>query len=245
MPIAATIRRTLGNWSRRSSGIRVRVALYSAYCSWRKVGPCEVERDRDVPRPDVLEPSEHDAREAEHRVDEFAFARGERRKREIPAIDEPVPVEQHQAVHRVECTGDGAGHSAGAASLQAWRRPARLAGGRPEGASPRFGRVFGRGLPLREFGCRRSSPAGASPPRRRAISMTAVSPEYPPPRRCAPVVSVLPVRAVRRAELDESESSEASARAYRRHHRYSPQTGSARETRPDAAIARAGARSVG
>jgi hypothetical protein len=36
---ALTTSRTFGNCAARSSGMRVRVALYSAYCSCRKVGP--------------------------------------------------------------------------------------------------------------------------------------------------------------------------------------------------------------
>ena len=154
------ISRTIGNWSRRSSGISRPRRLVLGVLLVPEGRAREVERDRDVVGLDVLEAAQDDAPEAEHRVDELALARGQRRdQREIAAVDEPVGVEQHQAVHRVECTGGGSGHRAGAASLQAWRRPAR-----------------------------------------RAIGMTAVSPEYPPPRRYAPVVSVLPVRAVRRAE---------------------------------------------
>ena len=38
MPSAATTSRTFGNWSRSSSGIRWRVALYSSNRSWRNVG---------------------------------------------------------------------------------------------------------------------------------------------------------------------------------------------------------------
>ena len=63
-------------------------------------GPWEVERDRDVVRADVLDAAEHDAAEAEHRVDELALRRRQGREGEVSAVDEPVAVEQHQAVHR-------------------------------------------------------------------------------------------------------------------------------------------------
>ena len=104
---ALTTSRTFGNWSRRSSGIRARVALYSAYCSWRKVGPGQVERDREVVGLEVLDAAQDDAREAEDAVDELALRRRQGREREVAAVDEPVAVEQHQAFggHVPKCTG--------------------------------------------------------------------------------------------------------------------------------------------
>ena len=106
MRSALTTSRTFGNWSRRSSGICVRVALYSAYCSWRKVGPGQVERDREVVGLEVLDAAQDDAREAEHAVDELALRRRQRRQGEVAAVDEPVAVEQHQAFggHDPKCS---------------------------------------------------------------------------------------------------------------------------------------------
>ena len=62
--------------------------------------PGQVEGDRDVVGPDVLEAAQDDAAEPEDRVDELAARRGQRREREVSAVDEPVAVEQHQAFHR-------------------------------------------------------------------------------------------------------------------------------------------------
>ena len=62
--------------------------------------PGQVERDREVVRLEVLESAQHDAREAEDAVHEVAARRGERRKGEVAAVDEPIAVEQHQAFHR-------------------------------------------------------------------------------------------------------------------------------------------------
>ena len=40
MPISLSSLLSMGNWVRRSSGVGLLPALYSSYCSWRKVGPC-------------------------------------------------------------------------------------------------------------------------------------------------------------------------------------------------------------
>ena len=57
----------------------------------------QVERDREVVRLEVLDAAQDDAREPEDAVDELALRRGQRRQREVSAVDEPVAVEQHQA----------------------------------------------------------------------------------------------------------------------------------------------------
>ena len=67
--------------------------------------PGQVEGDRDVVGPDVLEAAEDDARETEHRVDELALRRRQGREREVSAVDQPVAVEQHQAFHRRASAG--------------------------------------------------------------------------------------------------------------------------------------------
>ena len=70
--------------------------------------PGQVEAGDDVVRPDVLEAAQDDAPEAEHRVDELALARRQRRvhEREIGAIDQAVGVQEHQPLHGWECTGE-------------------------------------------------------------------------------------------------------------------------------------------
>ena len=69
--------------------------------------PGEVERDREVVGLEVLDAAQDDAREPEHAVDELAFRRRQRRKREVAAVDQPVAVQQHQTFggHVPKCTG--------------------------------------------------------------------------------------------------------------------------------------------
>ena len=57
----------------------------------------QVERDREVVRLEVLDAAQHDAREAEHAVDQLALRGRQGRQGEVSAVDEPVAVEQHQA----------------------------------------------------------------------------------------------------------------------------------------------------
>ena len=62
----------------------------------------QVEGDRHVRRADVLEGPQHDVREPEHGRNELALRGRERLldEGEVSAVDEPVAVEQHQAIHR-------------------------------------------------------------------------------------------------------------------------------------------------
>ena len=140
MRSALTTSRTLGNWSRRSSGILTRVALYSAYCSWRNVGPGQVERHGQVVGLEVRDAAQDDAGEAEHAVDELALRRREGRQGEVSAVDEPVAVEQHQAFggHVPSVAGDrartelrGARRRPGSVA-EAVRRPAQAEQRQPE-----------------------------------------------------------------------------------------------------------------
>ena len=78
--------------------LSVRLVLGEALVAERRPG--QVEGDRDVVGPDVLEPAEDDRAEAEDGVDELAAARRQRREGEVSTVDEPVAVEQHQAFHR-------------------------------------------------------------------------------------------------------------------------------------------------
>ena len=57
----------------------------------------EVEGDRHVVGAEVLDAPEHDAAEAEHRVDELALGRRQGRESEVSAVDETVAIEQHEA----------------------------------------------------------------------------------------------------------------------------------------------------
>ena len=113
--------------------MRVRVALYSAYCSWRNVGPGQVEADRDVVRLQVGEAAQHDAAEPEDAVDELTLGGGERRQGVVAAVHEPEAVEQHQAFHGLP-RGSGVGAPAARASTRAGRS-ARSVPARPRGDS--------------------------------------------------------------------------------------------------------------
>ena len=79
--------------------MRVRVALYSAYCSWRNVGPERSKADRDVVGLQVRETAQDDAAEAEDAVDQLTLGGRERREGVVAAVHEPEAVEQHQAFH--------------------------------------------------------------------------------------------------------------------------------------------------
>ena len=59
--------------------------------------PREVEGDREVVGLEILDAAQDDAREPEDAIHQLALRRGEGRKREVAAVDEPVAVEQHQA----------------------------------------------------------------------------------------------------------------------------------------------------
>ena len=67
----------------------------------------EVEGDRDPVRLRVLDRAQHDVREAEHGGHELALRGGEGLldEGEVPAVDEPVAVEQEEAFHRLRACG--------------------------------------------------------------------------------------------------------------------------------------------
>ena len=94
----------------------------------------EVEGDRDVVRADVLDAAEHDAAEAEHRVDELALRRRQGREGEVSAVDEPVAVEQHQAVHRQASGSVRTGRGRGS-PVYPWPGPGGGGPSGPPGAS--------------------------------------------------------------------------------------------------------------
>src|SRR6266542_4281969 len=94
--------RSLTSWSMSRSPVTIVVSRPRASASTVSVpkgGAGQVEGHRDVIWPDVLEAAQDDAAEAEDGVDELAPRRGQGRKGEVSAVDEPVAVEQHQAFH--------------------------------------------------------------------------------------------------------------------------------------------------
>ena len=158
--------------------------------------PGQVEGDRDVVRPDVLEAAQDDAAEAEDRVDELALRRRQGREREVSAVDEPVAVEQHQAFHRRASAAVGVDPLSVPGEhppVEAVRRSASAepASDRPQDARGRGRRRAGRPRRRRAATARRASrtrgsasdrrPAGADPAGRRRGRTPGRWPVGPPP----------------------------------------------------------------
>ena len=122
--------------------------------------PGEVERHRQVVRPQVRDAAQHDAREAEHAVHELAAGGRQRRQREISAVHETVAIEQHQAFggHVRKCSGgpDRRDRFARARELQAQARSDPAAGPaqheQPDAAGEEEAREDGRSQAIDAWG---------------------------------------------------------------------------------------------
>ena len=117
MFIIAAISRTIGNWLRRSSGMPGRPRLVLGVGVEAELRLADVEADHRVVRLHVLHAAQDDLQEAEHGVHQRAVGEGQRREREVPAIDEARPVDEHEERSSL-------GHGC-RSSLDRWPPPSR------------------------------------------------------------------------------------------------------------------------